>query len=303
VNILLAGKNEMCEIMDRVIIINGHMPTILQNLTADSKTTFDLCVFFEFSVWVDTELEIAKIKQLSPNVNIMAVSKKPSIENMAEYFKLGIGNIFYSLDPDLIMQEILDYLQKLKSVNKTVAIDDSYEYRVNFFINKQVLFIDIHGRFVKENLKYFKLKIADLTGRSIKYLKGVVYIFQNISQQTIYFENLWYLFGFWNDLDIQYNKVHYLTTSEYMTTQTGKYFGKMGLKKSSDLFEIVSSLFPEVTAMNDEEKFEFVSSFLESKPVITNGFDDESVKKEEDLVESKKAVESKKVVKEKKKKA
>ena len=105
---------------------------------------------------------------------------------------------------------------------------------------------------------------TNLLKERIKKLQVIIYIFSNINEYSITFDNIWTIFKIWKDLGINYNKVTYLTTSEFLKKQISAYFENYGLAFSINLLEVTKKYFINMINKDDYELFKFSSSLLKT---------------------------------------
>ena len=215
--------------------------------------------------------EIKEIKSmLTGDFPILLIMENNSYNLLDSFYNLGISYISFDFNPAQILKDINFILEKIKKTEGKIENKNKH-YTINFYENKEAFIIDINGTLNKEKLKSLKLMFTTLLKEKIKKLQVIIYIFSNINEYSITFDNIWTLFKIWKDLGINYNKITYLTTSEFLKKQISAYFEKYGVAFSSNLLEVTKKYFINMINKDDYELFKFSSSLLKtnSKNSIT----------------------------------
>jgi len=188
------------------------------------------------------------------------------IEDKNEYifdilFQNNISNILFDFNPENLFKEINTFYENIKKLEQKKQIS---QYIINFYENKDIFFIDITGTLEKEKISQLKLMFMHYLSSKLNKLKGIVYIFNNTDENSMIFPHIWLLFRFWKTLKIPYDKIYYLTSSDIITHNIQNYIGHFGIKKCSNLLEVVRYLFPNLADKNEMELFEFSSTLLQT---------------------------------------
>ena len=78
------------------------------------------------------------------------------------------------------MEELKEFIERTKEAQTNGA----QPYRINFYENNQVFFIDLSGTLKQKNLKSFRLMFKTYLGEKAKKLRGVVFLFNNTHETS-----------------------------------------------------------------------------------------------------------------------
>lgn len=204
------------------------------------------------------------LKELSKNHKdkfpIIVATDKDKFNIIDKFFNLYVSDVFFDFMPEKILENINEIINK-----KPEAEDkQNTNYIIDFYDNKQLFIVDISGPILKEKVTGLKLMFYNFLKEKLKTLKGIVYIFSNINESTILFKNIWPLIKIWNDMNINYKNVAFLSNSKKLTSLIEKYFKKYGMNQFPNLLEISKYFFPELAKKNEMELFEFSAQILSS---------------------------------------
>ncbi len=264
INILLAGNLNFCEFYLLYFSRNKIEAELFNNYKKqiNLKTVFDIVVIFaKYDLMsIDDEIKEIKIKAKN-NIPILIITDNNSFNSMDFLYNLGISYISFNFNPDQILNDMNFILINTKKLKENIQ-DKSKHYTINFYENKDAFIVDINGTLIKEKLKPLKLMFTNLLKEKIDKLHVIIYIFTDINEYSITFDNIWILFKVWKDLGIDYNKITYLTSSEFLKKQISTYFGNFGLTSSTDLLEVTKKYYSHMINKDDYEIFKFSSSLL-----------------------------------------
>lgn len=209
--------------------------------------------------------EIKEIKLMLPSkLPVLLITDNNSYNLLNFLYNLDITDISFNFNPVQILNDINFILENKKKLEENIQLKNNKHYMINFYENKEAFIIDINGTLIKEKLKSLKLMFTNLLKEKIGKLRVILYIFTNINEYSITFDNIWILFKIWNDLGINYNKITYLSNSEFLKKKISAYFGNYGLTYSSSLLEVVKKYYTNMINKDDYELFKFSSSLLKS---------------------------------------
>ena len=195
-------------------------------------------------------------------IRILPVVKNKNYEYLEGFYKIGIERICFENHPDKVLEEMRGFINYYEKSEKTVA---KKPYIINFYESLNSFFIDISGELKKEKLQALKLMFENYLSNKMHNLRGVIYIFNNTDEESLVFQNIWGLFRIWHEINIDYDKVFFLTTSETIIRRIRKYIMHLGVKHFSSLLDIVKLLYPEKSKLDEMEIFEFAASLLENQ--------------------------------------
>lgn len=175
-------------------------------------------------------------------------------------YSLGMHEICFNFKPNFVLNTINGVIEKKEPEN--VCSEDYY--LIDFYENKGTFIIDISGFLKKDKISPLKLMFENYLRFKIKELRCVIYIFSNISEDSISFSNVWTLLRIWKEIGVKYNKIGFLSSSDILTHKVIQYFDSYGMKKFENLLEAIKNYYPELAAKNEMELFEFSASLLQS---------------------------------------
>ncbi|HBD94457.1 MAG: hypothetical protein A2015_06505 [Spirochaetes bacterium GWF1_31_7] len=224
----------------------------------EKAASCEYCILFAQTDVMSTEHTMKEILKRFSNIKILPVLGKATFIVMDTLYALNLTKICFEFKPEQVLTELKDFIERFKVLEN----HKEQRYIINFYENQGVFFIDISGTLKKENLKALRLMFKTYLGDRVKKLRGVVYIFNNTDEQSSSFQTTWTLFRFWEDIGLSFKKIYYLSLSEKITNTIHKYVEPLGTTHLPNLLEVVKTLFPEHSKLNEEELFDIASSLL-----------------------------------------
>ncbi len=139
---------------------------------------------------------------------------------------------------------------------------EEMHYIIDYYEKYDSFFIDISGPLQKDKVSGLKLMFSHILRDKIKKLKSVVYMFYNTSEESFNFDNIWSLLKIWNELNFDYRKLFYITSSEHVRKHIDRYFLQLGVSNKPNLLETALSVYPELSKQSDDKVFEFMTDLL-----------------------------------------
>ena len=224
---------------------------------------FDVIISFAKSDIHSVEDELKEItKEFSKKIPIMIVIEHSKFNVLDNLYNIGANYIFFDFKPEAVLEEIKKVIKIEEEKREAAATKD--DYIINFYENKHTFIIDISGVLIKEKIKPLKLMFVNYLKEKLNVLKVIVYLFSNTDEKSVTFDNIWTLLRIWNELNIDYKKLVFLTTSENIKNEISKYFSTFGMRHFENLLEVVKVYYPELAKKDENAVFEFSSKLLES---------------------------------------
>ncbi|MBN2544416.1 MAG: hypothetical protein JXB50_01380 [Spirochaetes bacterium] len=284
IKILLAGDKKLCPFYYSFFYENRHETYLMHDFQAEkrddtapqkdgkneseiriatNKDKFDIILIFIRAEIHSAEDELKEINNIyGSGVPVMAVCEKDRFVIIDLLYNLNVIEIIFEFVPEKILNAINIFNEKLNDRTNIPNKKNPKNYIIDFYENKDILVIDISGFILREKLGGLKLMFMNYLKDKIKRLRGIVYIFSDINESLLNFQNVWSLLRIWNELGISYSKVTYLTNSKILIELIEKYFLRFGLQLYPNLLEIVRFFYPELAEKNEMELFDFSSQIL-----------------------------------------
>lgn len=212
-----------------------------------------------------TEGLIKEIMSRFDKIKILPVLGKASYSLMETMYGLELLKICFEFKPEQVLEELKEFIERVKHAETA----KEQRYIINFYENRDILFIDITGTLKRQNLNALRLMFKNYLHERYMKLKGVVYIFNNTDEHSSNFQTTWALFRFWQNIGVDYSKVFYLTLSERIAKNIHKYVEPLGVQHAPSMLDIVKAVFPEYSTKAEGELFDIASSLLDNP--IKNG--------------------------------
>ena len=175
-------------------------------------------------------------------------------------YSIDIERICFETDFEKIFSE-LNRFYELFHQPKTGNTKNNYI--IQFFENKNIFFVDLSGELKKEKLTPLKLMFSSYLSVKLNKLKAVIFIFNDIAEDSATFITLWTLFRLWKIIGFDYGKIFFLSSSETLIRRINKYISHLGVKNYPNLIEISKDLFPDVAKLGEKALFDLCGQLLE----------------------------------------
>ncbi len=174
---------------------------------------------------------------------------------------MNVTSILFDIKPDIILGEIKS-LEEISNKLKNDKSQSDLHYIIEYYEKHESFFIDISGPLQKDKISGLKLMFSHILKDKINSLKSIVYMFYNTSDHTFNFENIWSLLKIWNELNFDYKKLYYITSSDHIKKNINRYFHQLGVSNKPNLLETALTVYPELNREPEEKLFEFMSGLL-----------------------------------------
>ena len=275
IKILLFGEQKFCDFYNLFLSKNGIESFIFNKLPPNQTKGFDAGILFPKDDIHSTEDIIKGIREkFGTDFKLLPIIEKKNFYVLEIMFLAGVENICFEFKPETILSEIKSLVDSIPKKVDVIKDDEPIPtpnqsktkdyYIINFYENKGVFIVDLSGELKKEKLTALRLMFNNYLINKLSKLKGIIYIFNNASEKSLNFQNIWSLFRIWKAIGIDYSKIIYLCNPQIINERMGKYVEPLGVKHYPNLLDITKYFFPELSAKSEIEIFEFASTLLQS---------------------------------------
>jgi len=213
------------------------------------------------------------INKFHSKILILPVVENDNFAIIDTLYNIGISEIFFDTKPENILEQIKSLVEtndNKSNVDKN-PVQKNTHYVIDFFEKNGTFIVEISGSLIKKKLIPLKLMFENILKAKFQSIKGIIYIFSDVQESTINFENIWTLLRIWKELGFNYNKISYLTQSELIIKIINKYFSRFGMKHNTDLLEYVKNNYPEISKKDEMAIFDFSAQLIQSPKKIYTG--------------------------------